>query len=199
MPEIGDIFEAAVEWTMPDEVEAYNVFDFILSDGTATDAQIMSTIGSIMNTAYAFLQADIQNTVDIQEAKINKVIWSGTKWIVDRIVGIIYPVFTGGNLSDMLPHACSPCVTFTTTTPKVRGRKFIPSPGEDRQDESTLLAAFLAGLANFGSAVRTPTASGNGTLTYCILTSLGTSVLSNGVSVDSLISSQRRRKPGLGI
>lgn len=199
MPDPGDIFNVALRFALPEGVEAYNVYDFLLSTGSATDAELLTVIAAKLTDAYAFLQDQIRSTVNMQEGKVNKVIWSGTEWIVDRIVGQVIPTFTPTRTDDMLPHAVSPVVTFFTNTPKVRGRKFVPGFTEATQDESLLIGTAISALLSYGSEIFTGETCGAGNLAYVIASSLGIPIGPNIVAVDGIVGSQRRRKPGVGI
>ena len=122
MPTAGDTYRAIVHWVMPEQVDAVNVLGLKILAGTCTDAELMTTLATYLTTAYAFLQTFIHDQVDIADAKIVKVVWSGTAWVTDQIVGTIFPTFTATVPTDMLPHACSAVVTMPTAVPKRRGR-----------------------------------------------------------------------------
>jgi hypothetical protein len=199
MPSPGDIFEAAMRFEMPEDVEAYNTFVFELINGTATDSDILTTAAAILSSAYGYVDSFMSTLVNDQECKVNELIWSGTKWVVDRIVGIAYPTVTTASVGQMLPHACAPVVELMTTKPKCRGRKFIMGLTELDCEKSTISAAFLAAAVNFGLALINPAVCGNGHLVYRVASKNGDAVPSDAVRVNSTIGSCRRRKPGVGV
>lgn len=196
----GDIFQAAQRFTMPEGVEAYNVYAFELTDGSATDAEILTAIGAKMLAAYGDLQASIANVVDMQECKVTQVIWQVSEWIMFRLVGSILNPVTFTNVNDMLPHAVAAPVTFNTTRPRTAGRKFIPGLSEVDQDESILSAGVLTNLANYAAEIVAPQLAGSAAnLRYRILTSSGDAIAQSAYTINDVVGSQRRRKPGVGV
>lgn len=199
MPSESTVYNAALRFAMPDSVEAYNVFDFLFSGGTATDAEVLTAIGAEVAAAYAYLQNFIYQTVSMQECKVNKVIWSGTAWIVDQIIGQVSPSFTAASTNQMLPHAVAPCVLFPTTYPKRRARKYPPGFTEDTTDGSTVVSTAQTALGSFGAELLTGRTCGTGSIQYVITTSNGLVIAPSSSDVLATVCSQRRRKPGLGI
>lgn len=199
MAEEGDIFETSVKMDMPGGWKAFNIFAHHLTDGDATDAQVLTALQTLVTAAYGYIQAEISDQVTMNLSPVNKVIWSGAGWVVDRIVGTILPTNSFTNTSDMLPHAVCGLVQFPTTAPRVVGKKFVSGFGEDRQDESDLTPQAAAALLQFANQILTPTAAGNGFLRYRILRKDGTLIGSTVAHIATVVSSQKRRKPGVGI
>ena len=200
MADPGDIFQAAQRFTMPDGVEAYNVYAFELTDGTATDAQILTAVGTKLLAAYTDMQTMISDVVTMQECKVTEVIWQVSEWIMFRLVGSILNPVTFSNTAEMLPHAVSAPVTFNTTVPRTAGRKFLPGIGENQQDESIMTSGLLSALAAYAAEiVDAELAGATANIRYRILTKAGTAIAQSAYTVNDVIGSQRRRKPGVGI
>lgn len=195
----GDTLRLALNWTMPEQVDAYNILGLRCISGTCTEAEFLTACASWVNTAYQTLQSVIHNQVDLAAGTISEVTWSGTEWVVARLIGTILPTFAATNANQMLPHACSGVVVFPTATPKKRGRVNIPGLTEEAQSDSLLTAGTATALGNFATALRTSFNPGTAVMRYNVLGKGGVASTSEGFDVNGIIGSQRRRKPGVGI
>jgi len=198
MPSAGEYFRLAMQFEDADGNDIYNIFDYVVSAGTCTDAELLTVLAAAMTSAYGAIQSDIANTVDDQQGIVNKMIWSVDKWIVDRYVGAIFPTITFNNVNDQLPNQIAPLVSFLTTQPKCTGKKFLPPAAEDRQDAGVLSGTTLANMVNFGAAVLSAMTPGSATVNFCLLRKNGTIAYPYGVVANALVATQRRRKPGVG-
>ena len=197
--EAGTIIRCAMEWSMPEEVEAYNVWAMQCSTGEATDAQLLTALASWVQNGWATVQGIIKSTVDIQEVTVNKIIWSGTEWIVDRYIGLIFPTFAATNVNDLLPHATAAVLQFPTAVPKKRGRMFVPGLTEDQQAGSLLTGGAITALTNLATAVRSTLVAGTAQIFYTVVGKGGQSDYSTSSITNGTLGSQRKRKPGVGI
>jgi hypothetical protein len=195
----GDIMRAAVNWVMPEQVDAYNVLGLVCYQGTCSDSDFLTSCATWMTSAYSALQGVIHNQVDIATARITQVTWSGTEWIVTRVIGTIFPTFAATDANDMLPHAVAGVVTFPTAIPTRRGRIFVPGLSEVQQADSLLVAGAATALGNFAGLIRTAFHPTGGDVSYYVLGKGGTASVSTGFQVNGLTGTQRKRKPGIGI
>jgi len=196
---VGSVYRVPVKWSLPDLVTAYNVLGLVCTAGSATDAQLLSAIDAWLTTAYAYLQTSLNSAADIEEAQVNDMGWTGTEWVVSSVVGVVYPTFTASNGAQMLPHAVSGLVTFPTAVPRRKGKVFVPAICEDDMNKSDVDPTLQTALANFAAGLMTVLLPGSATVWYCILGDDGLTRLPTAAVVGSLASSQRRRKPGVGI
>lgn len=199
MASVGDIFQVAVEFDLPDGDLMYNVFDFIVGSGSPTDAEILTALATLVTNAYTNLAAVVSDQVTVNDSKVNQLVWSVTEWIVQRYVGTILPTMTFGNTGDTLPNQVSALTTFLTTVPRVVGKKYLPPFGEDRQDEGFWDGSTLTGMLAFANAIRSGIAAGSGTLAYIIRRKTGTYVVPYAHTAEGTASTQRKRKPGVGV
>lgn len=199
MAEIGDIFNVGLKFELPEGDLQFNVFDFILETGTATDAQVLTSMASLLSAAYGNLSAEIHTTVNDQTSIVNRMVWQATEWVVVEYIGTIILGLTPTNASDALPYQSSALVEFLTTAPRVTGKKYLPTFGEDRQDASQLIGAALTSMVSFGTQLLAPISCGNGFLTYCIRRKNGTTILPYGTAANGILSTQRRRKIAVGV
>lgn len=195
----GDKLRLALEFEMPEEQKAMNILGLSMTSGTATDAQFLTAAATFITTCYATLQGVIHNQVDINDGIINTVVWSGTAWVVDRLIGTILPTFSPTDAADMLPHACAAVVTMPTILPKKRGRIFLPGFSEVQQSDSLWVAGAATAMANFATAIRAGFTAGTGLVQYVVLGKAGGSNGTTGFDVGGVVGSQRRRKPGIGM
>jgi hypothetical protein len=194
-----DHFRLALEWSMPELQSAYNILGLTCESGTSSDAAFLTSAASWVTTAFATVQGIIHNQVDIEAGIINQVTWSGTEWVVSRLIGTILPTFTATDANDMLPHAVAGVITFPTATPRKWGRVFVPGLSEVQQADSLLIAGAATALANLGTALMTAFTPGSASCRYAVLGKGGNVDLPTALQVNGLVGSQDRRKPGVGI
>lgn len=198
MPTAGDYYELAMHFLIDGEEDVFNIYNYAVTSGTCTDAELLTALAAAMTTAYGFLSAQVSNNVNDQSSQVNKMIWSGAAWVVDRLIGLIFPTINFANAGDTLPYTTSPLVSFPTVLPRVVGKKYLPPFGEDRQDATVINATDLVSMVSYGNAIRTVMTPGSASVSYVVLTKTGGSVGPNATVAEALMSTQKRRKPGVG-
>jgi len=199
MPEAGDLYRTAVHFTMPEQVDAYNVLAWQIVSGICPEAGLMAFLGSALAGVYDCIAALIVEPVDIVDAEVTQVKWYEGKWLVEKLLGKVFPAFAAANLSDMLPHAVSAVLSMLTTKAKCRGRVFVPGLGEDMQEDSLLNQEAATALAVMGGTLLTPFSYEDAVIRYVILRHDGTVAIPSAARVGGIVGSQRKRKPGVGI
>lgn len=199
MPVPGEVYQLAMEFVFGTTDRQFNVFDFEIISGSCTDAELMTVLSTLMTTAYGRLVADVSNQVNFQNGRINQMIWSVNKWIVQRYVGTILPTINFTNAGDALPPSTSMLVSFPTFKPRVVGKKYLPTMGEDRQADGTVLGATLASMVQFGTDLIQTLLPGSATVFYIMRNKDGTTTYPYATAAEGLVSTQRKRKPGVGI
>ena len=199
MPTQGDIFEATVNFLYDNDQKAVNVYDLVIGAGTCTDGELLTGCASFMTAAYANLLSRMRSTIDLQDCVVNELIWSVNEWIVTRNVGICFPTFTATDTLDMLPHSCAALVEFPTNVPRVVGKKYIPGFTEGTQDESDIAPAVITQLSDYALDIISGFAAGTASVLYTILRKTGTFVVPDTAYISPIFSTQRRRKPGVGV
>ena len=195
----NDVFELALHYVMPEDVDAYNILRFFNLSGTATDAQLLVTMAAFVTTAYTTLLGIMSNQVDVADGVLNKIVWTGVKWEVNALVGTILPALTGTDGTDMLPHQCTGLVTFPTLLPRKFGKIHVAGITEANQSDSLLTGGAATALGNFATAMLAAQNPGTAAVYYTISGKGGTSHFPQGFFVRGLMGSQDRRKPGVGI
>lgn len=198
MPAIGEVYQLAQKFVLPTNDEQMNVFDFLILSASCTDGEFLTALQAHAVTMYSTLLNEIHASVNAQEGIVNELTWSGTEWLVKRYVGQILPPlsFLGG--AEALPSATAGLVTVPTTYPRVVGKKYLPTFSELTQNASVLIGSTLGAMVNFCNAMRTITAAGAATYAYNVRRKDGTTVFGYASVAEGIISSQRRRKPGVG-
>ena len=197
--EAGNLMRLVLTWDMPEEQTAQNVLGLGMTGGECTDAQLLTAAATWVSNAFATVQGIVHDQVDLVDADVSKVIWSGASWVTDRVIGSFIPTFAATDATQMLPHAVAGVITFPTIVPKKRGRVFVPGLSEGQQSDSLLVSGASTALGNLAVALRTGFSAGTGTVLYTILGILGQSHVSTGFRVNGLTGTQRRRKPGVGV
>lgn len=195
----GDIFRAALKYSMPDTQTAYNVLGFMCTAGSCTDTELLTALDSLLVTALAYIAGNIFSGVDVDEARVTGMVWTAGEWVVDRLVGSIVPTFTPTDANHMLPHAVAGVITLPTAHPRRRGRVFIPGLTENQQVASDLEPGAVTSLTSFASALTTVMTPGSANVSYHVLGSDGLARPATTYVVNSLVGSQRKRKPGIGV
>jgi len=195
----GDVLRVALHYTMPEQVDAYNIIGLLCTAGTATDAQVITALATWTNTMLATIVGAVENSVACAQGRVAKMIWSVSYWQVQTIIGTYIPTWSPTNANDMLPHAVAPYITLETADPRRKGKLKFCGFCEDNQDDSIIEAATATAMGNFATALRTALTPGTASLSYAVLGDDGTARLSTAALVRGVVGSQRQRKPGVGI
>lgn len=197
------VLRAVVEMVLLDGTIAQNVFgyktDFILPQG---DSVVLAALEAIFEAMYGEILSEIDADITINPGSVDEMAWNGTDdlWEVVGNVGLISPDITFTSITDPLPNQCAPVVVAPTAIPGIRGRKFIAGATDTSALGSSLTGAFVADLAAWGiDYITTYEITANNDLIPGVLSTLdGFFRQFSEVIVNTIIGSQRRRKPGVG-
>lgn len=195
----GDVFRVAQHFEGPELVEAYNILGLKCTAGTCTDAELLTAISTWLNTAYGYIVAVISDQVTMSEARVTKMLWSGTEWVVGSLIGSVLNPVTFTETTDMLPHAVSFVPVSATAKPTSRGRINLFGAGESEQEDGLWTSTAVTAVTNFIGGIRSALSPGSASLYYAILGDDGTARTTTSATVGDVPGSQRRRKPGVGI
>lgn len=199
MPSVGEVFQLAVRFFLPGDETAMNIYDIQMTSGSGTDAQLLTAASTWVSGMYAELASHIRSTVSLVDCHVVELEWALAEWSVKRIVGDVYPSFTPTSAANMLPHASAAVVEFPTTKPRVVGKKYIPGLNENIQDESDLSAGLLTDLSDYALVVLGGLGVGTGGAHYGVRRKTGDFEIPDTAFIPYIISSQKRRKPGVGV
>lgn len=199
----GDIIRAVCELTLPDGTKAQNIFHFECDfTSTQSDAAVIAAIATYIEDIYAEVQAFVKSTVTLDSVDVDEVQFNAVDdfWEIVRSVGqgALSDAFAG--TAELLPNQVSPVLMAYTGRPKSYGRKFLAGFDESATDGSDLEAGLVTAMtAALGDWLATEIISSGNDLVPVVVRSTVDSVLPlvSG-AVNSIIGTQRRRKPGVG-
>lgn len=198
----GDILKAVVSINMPLDVTAQNVFYFKVESAIDySNSVVMTAIKTWCEDFYDTFAGSVKSTVELEAVEVVKWVWDAIDgWRTAQFVGIALLLDTFSSTGELMPHAVAAILSGSTLDPKVPTRKSIAGFTEPTMEASEIGPGSLAELANAatawltdkvltGSDILVPGVPGKGNNWQDLL----------AVTVSSIVGSQRRRKPGVGI
>jgi len=200
--EIGDVVRAVAQISMPDEVDAVNVWDFLRYDTEGTDptnGQVSTAMAQALIDIYGEIQPDLSDLVTVVSTKNYQLGWDGGTWVVERLLGEEAVGVQGGSAGEMLPHGVAGLINLVTPFSRRYGRKYIPGLNEGAivdgifsanpvLDLVAMAAEYLADHVFQSVYLLKATTLGND----------GAHRLFTGYGASGTPAYQRRRKPGVG-
>lgn len=201
--EIGDVIKAVVEMVLPDGTIAQNVFHYrFAGDEAQLDSDVKTAIASSLDNLYDDITTWMGDGITVNPAFFNIVSWSTelSKWVTDSDLGIEDMTWAGQSIEDPLPNQMAAVLTAATMRPKARGRKFFPLFVDNAAIGTELIAAAQVGLAAAGVdwLVNLPLGGSNVLIPIVPSSIDGGELGLQSVEVNSILGTQRRRKPGVG-
>jgi len=199
----GTIVSGTAEVELADGTIAQNVYHFLcnfVEDQSGQDVvdAVQAYIEDVMESVGTYLSDGF--TINI--TPVNQITWDAetTEWMVERLIGTCLPSYTHSSAADPWPNQIAAVLVGNTDRPKSRGRKFLPGFVEDAGDGGDLISAavtamgvalnhYIADETVDGSSVLSPGVIRDGVDKFLEFT--------DGV-VNSVVGTQRRRKPGVG-
>lgn len=170
----------------------------VLSGSAEEDADAVLATTGWMDAMYTEIQPVLTNDMDFVDIIVDQVLVSQR-----HLDTVPWPSLTGGgSSSEPLPSGVAALVSFSTSTLKRRGRKYIGGLTESLVTGGTLSSSFMTDLAAFAGEATNPFA---GMALGAIWTPVIFSVIGNTYTtisaavVRSVPAYQRRRRPGTGI
>lgn len=199
----GEVLKVVVPVQMDDGTVTNQVFHFQAEvTSEVNDGALLSLVGAYIDDMFANVAAYIASSTLWLPYYMTKVEWDETtqQWVMAALIGEVASSMAGTDVNDALPNQMAATVRATTSRPKSYGRKFIPGWTEDKATGGEIVAAGLTALGDFvddyiddidlGSVGRlspgVPRTSQNLFLDFL-----------TGV-VNSIMGTQRKRKPGVG-
>lgn len=200
---IGDVVKAVVEMVLPDGTIAQNVFHYrFAGDEAQLDDDVKTAIGASLDNLYDDITTWIGDGITVNPAFFNIVSWSVElgKWTTDSDLGIEDLTWAGESIGDPMPNQMAAVLTAATARPKARGRKFFPLFVETSAIGGELIQAAQDGLAAAGvDWLANLPLGGSNVLIPIVPSSVDGGELGlQSVEVNSIMGTQRRRKPGVG-
>lgn len=191
-----DVIRATVEMDVNDNA-LQNVYHFRSTNvATIGDSQALTDMGIIADTLYTFLLAQMSTDADFNQIRAQNV----TQDVLLGTTG--FPVLvSGSNVADVLPQQDAGIITYPTAKPLTRGSSYYGGLTEGANgSDGTMTASILAALANVAVLMLAEIVVGPNSWRYVVFnTVLKTFVLPTASSIPSVMRTQRRRRPGVGI
>lgn len=199
----GEIVKAVAEFTLGDGTIVQNVFHFIAEVAApVAKSLVLSAVQSYIEDIYTGLAAYISDDVETELATVHVIEWDPGEgeWVTERLLGNTLPDLTFTASTDAYPNQISGVLIGNTDRPKSRGRKFLVPFVETAGVGSSIISAVMSLLAtSLSHYLADETIADTDVLSPGIPRSGFDQFLafSDGV-VNSILGTQRRRKPGVG-
>ena len=199
----GDVLKAVAEYVLPDGTIAQNVFYFVAEFlASQTGTAVLGAVKQYLEDFYDAIKAYVKSSVTFNPFTLHKLQWNATEseWEVEEFIGSDDVEVTNTSLDDQFPNQVAATMTANTARPKSRGRKFAPPFVDTAAVAGDLIAGavtalgvalnhYLSDETVFSGNLLSPGVPRVGFNTFLEFT--------NGV-VNSVLGTQRRRKPGVG-
>lgn len=199
----GDILKGVLELELEDGTIAQNVFYFQASfQTTQSDSAVAAAIESYIEDIYDAVVSFLSDGFTINPSYVHEVAYNSetSQWETVRLLDVINPSFTHTNTDDPFPNQIAPVLVANTTRPSSFGRKFLMGFVETAALGGDLTTSALTALATaLASYIADETISAGNDLIVGVPRSHNSTFLTftDGV-VNSIVGTQRRRKPGVG-
>jgi hypothetical protein len=199
----GEYVEGRVEFELADGTIAQNVFHFVadfLSE--ESNSAVTNAVIGYIEDIYGAIATYLSDGFTVNLSKVSKITWDSDvqKWVTELLLGTGLPTITHTNTDDPFPNQIAPVLVANTNRPKTRGRKFLMGCVETMAQGGDLVTAAVTAMTNaLNHYIADETVSGSN--------NLDPGVLREGVEefrhftngeVNSIVGTQRRRKPGVG-
>lgn len=199
----GDILKGFIEIVLGDGTITQNVFHFKADFADdQNDSAVTNAVESYIEDIYSAVSAYLSDDFTINPGYLHRVWWNPALSAeeVIALVGVMTPSFTHTNTDDPFPNQIAPVLTANTYAPGHFGRKFLTGFVEASADAGDLISAVMTAMGNaLNHYIADETISaGNDLIVGVPNTADGSwQSFSNGVA-NSVVGTQRRRKPGVG-
>ena len=199
----GDILQAVVEMVLSDGTIAQNVYTYEAQFATQQDnASVLTSVGAAVSAMYQRVDELISENATFNPLILSKMIYNAQEqaWEVVEKIGEILLTVTPTATDDEFPNQIAPTITANTGRPRSRGRKFIPGFTENTATGSDLDSYALSLLADFAADYvnQIIVGAGDNLIPGIIRTAVEEFWAFTIATVNSIVGTQRRRKPGVG-
>ena len=199
----GDVLKVFLELVLSDGTIAQNVFHLRAAFADdQTDAVVSGAVEGYLEDIYNEMSTYLSDDFTINPSWLNKVAWNITqsKWLTTYLVDIFTPSFTHGNTDDPFPNQIAPVMVGNTYNPNSRGRKFVMGFVETAALAGSLVAAAVTDLVGAVSYYISPVAiDGSNSLVPGVPDEDSATFWTfRDGAANTIVGTQRRRKPGVG-
>jgi hypothetical protein len=198
----GEIVQAVVDFVSPGGLHQQNRFTYKCQFATGqSEATVVQTLNSELLELYGHVEDEIGASWSDPYLYVDEIYWDGQKWEVSANVGESQINITFLNADELLPLQTCAYLVGRTTKPRSRGRKWLPSFGEDQAGSGALVQQALSDLADAGAQYINTLDIGGGNSLVPGVASVrwGIFLPFTGCLVGTIVGTQRRRRQGYGI
>lgn len=199
----GDFIKSVLELVLADDTITQMIFHF-LADFTDEqyDSAVLDAIEVYMEDFMDPVDARIPSGTSVGTCPCHIIEWNATEgiWETTRWLGNATPEITFTGAAHQLPNQIAAVLIANTPRPKSRGRKFIPGFDENSCNGSDIESAVLTELGTVLSHYLADEniSAGNDLSPGVPRTGVNQFLEFTGGAVNSIVGTQRRRKPGIG-
>lgn len=201
----GDVLRYALALILNDEVVGNLVFHYLASAGAGGDPETIRVgLGGNITSALQQLVAEVSSVVDSVSSTLWKWNTSLHRW--DGVAAGGETRHGGTAAGEVLPNQNAAQIDFFTAVPRRQGRKYIAGFVEDTQAGGDLTGTAIGHLVACAALLDNQVISSGIDLDPGVYSTEPTSpyyetfeVFTGSTSVETYMSTQRRRKPGVGI
>jgi len=199
----GDIVKAFIEFELEDGTIAQNVFYWIANFlSSESNSAVVSAVVDYMEDIYNDVSTYLSDGFSINLSKVHTITWDSDveKWVTTLLLGTGLPSVTHTNTDDPFPNQIAPVLVANTNRPGTRGRKFLMGMVETMADGGDLVTGAVTAMGNaLSDYIADETVSGSNVLSPGVPRSDANAFkeFTDG-EVNSIVGTQRRRKPGVG-
>ena len=199
----GEIVKAVIEFALADGSLVQNVFHFLANFVTdQTKVDVLAAVEGYIEDFYNAVSTYLADDFTVGDVTVDKIAWNATEelWEVTSNIGTASPTITHTNTDDPFPNQIAPVLIAHTIRPKSRGRKFLMGFVDTAANGSSLVSGALTALANALAVYLADevVTTGNVLSPGVPRTNVNTFLELSTGAVNSVVGTQRRRKPGVG-
>ena len=199
----GDVLKVVVSQLLSDDTIAQNVYHYLAAFGSSqTNGDVLDALETAIETMYETIDAEVADSVIMDTMEVDTVAWDAGEgeWLTVQNIGERTPTVTNEAIADAFPNQVAATLGAYTTYPKVRGRKALPGFNEGSADVGELDVQALVALGLFLVEYIADVVIDGANLLSPGVASVSTAAFRAFGSgwINTVLGSQRRRKPGLG-
>lgn len=198
---IGDIVRVEAKFTGPQGQTWMWVWHYVVETAAAfLWGQILTAVTTALGSAWAEIATWIDSSVEGDS--VNLLLWDSVNEEFNGVINGTISTLVGTSSAEGSPGNVAPYVTFFTSLPKSRGKKFFFGVSEAVANDGVVQSGPAGDFADFGNTLNDPVIGGGNTLTpgnFRPSSQLFFRWNNTTVGVGAFTGSQYRRLPGRGI
>ncbi len=202
----NNIIQADVFISMPESQEAHNIYTYQRNDAEEDDLNLHPTMVALtaaLTSFYTECAPLMHPDVSVEYIVYRIGEWEEEdgvySWHYSSEIQRDYLNIDGTSTGQMLPHQCAMLLTADTDRPKTLGKKYIPGITEEHQDSGRWITSALLGAVDILVEYLLPIVVADFGLAPGVASKIGTFVPFVSGVIGEIVSSQRRRKIGVGV